>query len=81
MKKLKKDLISTGYALTTAAMIGRWAIHTAAVERGYDSAGGEYLLILITYIVAYKACEAFVNAMEDKMDEIKERRIRGGAWF
>jgi hypothetical protein len=41
------------YSLTITYFVGRWAIAAAYAERGYKAYGGEYLLILFTFLACY----------------------------
>ena len=42
------------YVLAVTYMAGKWAIHYAYLERGYDAIGGEYLFIPMVAWAAYK---------------------------
>lgn len=45
--------------------IGYWAAHAAYLERGYRAIGGEYCLILITYLAAWKSIHCLFEALEE----------------
>jgi hypothetical protein len=41
------------YSLAITYFVGKWAIAAAYAERGYKAYGGEYLLILFTFVAFY----------------------------
>lgn len=47
--RIVRELLEALYAIMVTFSIGRWAIHIAYLERGYESIGGEYCFILIAY--------------------------------
>ena len=51
MKKIYAFL----FAVAAAAGSAAWALPYARAERGYNSAGGEWILIIMVFIVTYKA--------------------------
>lgn len=53
------------YAFVIMLAIGKWAIHVAYLERGYEAIGGEYCLILMTYWAAWKTIHYLFGALED----------------
>lgn len=71
-------LIKVSYALIITCMIGRWGICMAYMQRGYKAVGGEYILIMITYLVAWKAMHYFMNTLEESKHERKDKKRRGG---
>ena len=75
-KEAVKQLLATGYAIPVTAMIGKWAFHTAYLERGYEAVGGEYLLIPMVFFIAYKAFEFFINTLEEEVYGSNEERGR-----
>lgn len=77
-RRIVRELLETVYALAITCAIGKWAIHAAYLERGYEAVGGEYCLILMTYWVAWKAISYFFDALEDLRYERfrKKRRSR-----
>ena len=75
-RKEIRELLAACYGLAVTYMVGRWAIHYAYLERGYDAVGGEYLLIPMVFLVAYKVFEIFINALEEEINGNKKRRGR-----
>lgn len=75
-RKIIRDLLCSGYALAVTVMIGKWAFHTAYLERGYESVGGEYLLIPMVFFIAYKAFEFFINTLEEEVYGSNKERGR-----
>ncbi len=71
-KTLKRDLIAVIWTLLVTYAIGKWAFHLAYIERGYEAAGGEYLLILAVYWGAWKA----INCLFDSLEELENERNR-----
>lgn len=65
MKSIKQQLITTGYALLVSGFIGKWAINYAYLERGYQAMGGEYIFIFITYLIAHKVMNNFINILKE----------------
>ena len=68
----KRDLISVLWTLMVTFSIGKCAIHFAYIERGYDAAGGEYLVIIIVCMAAWKT----INYFLDTLEELKHERHR-----
>lgn len=62
---IAKELMAVTYSLAVTFAIGRWAINLAYIERGYDAVGGEYCLILITYLVASYAIHYLFHTLDD----------------
>lgn len=62
--KTMRVLIAVLYTLAVTAAVGKWAIHYAYLERGYEAIGGEYCLILLVYLTAWKAINYLFNTME-----------------
>ena len=52
---MKRDLIAVIWSLLVTGGISKWAFHVAYLERGYKAVGGEYLVILVAYVAAWKA--------------------------
>lgn len=73
---LVRQLIETAYALAITIAVGKWAIHYAYLERGYESVGGEYLLILVAYWVAYKTIQILFDALEEEIHGRRHRKKR-----
>lgn len=57
--------IVVGYVLSVTYMAGKWAIHYAYLERGYDAVGGEYIFIPMVAWAAYKAINIFLDVLEE----------------
>lgn len=53
------------YALTITLLLGKWSIHMACVERGYEAVGGEYCLVYIVSWVSGTAINLFLDSLED----------------
>ena len=75
-KKIFNDVLASVYALVVAGMIGKWAVNMAFNERGYEAVGGEYFIILIVFVIAYKVFEIFINLLEAEFNGSKKRRCR-----
>ena len=65
-KSLLTQIIEIVYALIVTYAVGKWAIHFAYQERGYDAVGGEYLFILAAYWVAYKTIHYLFDVLEEE---------------
>lgn len=78
-RQINRDLVEAGYALAVTFAIGKWAIYYAYLERGYEAIGGEWLLILVAYLVAYMAIHYLFDVLEELGYERqrKKRRSRG----
>lgn len=63
--KAKKNLAAAAYALAVTFAVGRWASCMAFLERGYEAAGGEFLMMPVVCIAAWKAINYLFNTMED----------------
>lgn len=74
-KIIINELVKAGYALAVTVAIGRWAIYYAYLKRGYEAVGGEYILILVIYVLAYKAIHCLFNAFsEGEKNAAKKKR-------
>jgi ABC-type thiamin/hydroxymethylpyrimidine transport system permease subunit len=51
MKKIYAFL----FAMAAAAGSAAWALPYARIERGYNAIGGEWLLIIIVFVLMYNA--------------------------
>ena len=69
---MKRDLIAVIWSLLVTGAISKWAFHVAYLERGYKAVGGEYLVILVAYVAAWKA----INYLFDSFEEL-ENPFRG----
>jgi hypothetical protein len=45
-------------ATASAIIVASWAIPAGAAQRGYDAVGGEYLLILVAWVLGFWASGA-----------------------
>lgn len=41
------------FSYSVTFFVGKWAIEFAYQERGYEAVGGEYLLIIMTYMFSF----------------------------
>lgn len=64
-ENLKRNLVTVAYTLTVTAVVWRWAIHMAYLERGYEAIGGEYFLIPVACWIAWKAINYLFDTLED----------------
>lgn len=71
-KTLKRDLIAIIWTLLVTYAIEKWSFHLAYIERGYKAVGGEYLLVLMVYLGAWKA----INYLFDSLEELERERRR-----
>lgn len=59
MTKLRTNLFRAALSALPASIIaylvGLWAIPAAMAERGYHAIGGEWLLVVLTWIAVYYA--------------------------
>lgn len=69
---MKRDLIAVIWSLLVTGGISKWAFHVAYLERGYKAVGGEYLVILVAYVAAWKA----INYLFDSLEELESERNR-----
>lgn len=69
---MKRDLIAVIWSLLVTGAISKWAFHVAYLERGYKAVGGEYLVILVAYVAAWKA----INYLFDSLEELESERNR-----
>ena len=72
-KYIVRQLVETGYAVGATYAIGRWGIAYAYMERGYEAVGGEYALILGTYLVAHTVISYLFKALEEQRDAKREK--------
>ena len=77
-QKLARELAEAAYAIAVTFSIGCWAIHAAYLERGYRAIGGEYCLILITYLAAWKSIHCLFEALEELDYERHCKKRRSG---
>lgn len=63
--RVVRELAEVIYALVIMLAIGKWAIHMAYLERGYEAIGGEYCLMITAYWVAWKTIHYLFDALED----------------
>lgn len=82
MKKRKgpglvRGLAELGLTLAVTYTVGKWAFHAAYLERGYEAAGGEYLLVLLVCVAAYKVIHYIFDVLEAERREYKRSKERG----
>lgn len=65
------------YALSIAFLLGKWGIHMACVERGYEAVGGEYCLVYVVGWAAGAAIDHFFDSLEEFKYERACRKERG----
>lgn len=53
------------YALVITFLLGKWSLHMAYLERGYETVGGEYCLVYIVGLASGMAIEHFFESLED----------------
>lgn len=82
-RKIIRNLVAVVYTLAVTFAAGKWSIHAAYLERGYEAVGGEYCLILIAYWVAWKAINYLFDTLEDLEHgrSRKKRRSGGTSWM
>ena len=71
---MKRDLIAVIWSLLVTGAISKWAFHVAYLERGYKAVGGEYLVILVAYVAAWKAINYLFDSLEELESERNSRR-------
>lgn len=71
-----RAVVENLYAIEVAFSIGKWAVHMAYLERGYEAVGGEYFLIIMAYWVAWKIIHYLFDALEELNCE-RNREKRG----
>ena len=59
IEKLEVTVISMFFSFSVAYFVSLWATASAYAERGYRACGGEYLLIAVAFITAYRAISQF----------------------
>lgn len=64
-QKLARELAEAAYSLGITFSIGCWGVHAAYLERGYRAIGGEYCLIFVTYLGAWKSIHCLFEALEE----------------
>jgi len=78
-KEIRRALIATVYTISVMAAIGKWAIWSAYVERGYKAVGGEYLLIFMAGMAAWSAINYYFDSLEELEHERNRKKRRSGA--
>ena len=64
-RRIARAVATAAYVLFVTYFMGKCAIYSAYLERGYMAYGGEYLLILVMAWVAYKVISNFFDALEE----------------
>lgn len=59
IEKLEVTVISLFFSFSVAYFVSLWAVASAYAERGYRACGGEYLLVAVAFITAYRAISQF----------------------
>lgn len=72
-----RSLAELGLTLAVTYTVGKWAVHAAYLERGYEAMGGEYLLILLASMAAYKVIHYIFDTLEAERREYKRSKERG----
>lgn len=82
-RKAVRNLIAVVYALGVTIAVGRWSVHVAHLKRGYEAIGGEYCLILMVYLGAWKAINYLFDTLEELEHErsSKKKRSGGTSWM
>lgn len=71
--------IKAFFSYSVAYFVSLWAMDAAYAERGYEAYGGEYILILWSFMLAYKALSLFFGNFRRKKDgEKRSGRSDGG---
>lgn len=65
-KKVARLMSETGCILAVTYAIGKWAFHSAYLERGCKAVGGEYFLVAVACWAACKAIHCLLDAWEEK---------------
>ena len=76
-RKFIRDVAAFAYTLAVTLSAGKWVICMAYLERGYEAAGGEYVLIPVIYWMEWKIINSFFDALEDLKYEQKCKKERG----
>lgn len=76
-RKFLRDVAASVYTLAVTLSAGKWVIRMAYLERGYEAAGGEYLLVPIVCWVEWKIINCFFDALEDLEYEQRGKKRRG----
>lgn len=67
-----RNVVAAAYTLAVTYAVGKWGIYMAYLERGYESIGGEYCLILMVCWLAWKA----INYLFDTLEDMEHERNR-----
>lgn len=72
-------VIKIFFSYSVAYFVSLWAIKAAYEQRGYEAYGGEYILILAAFVIAYETLSLFFkNFRRKKHGETRNRRT---AWI
>lgn len=58
-EKVMVVFLSLFYSFASSYFVGKWAIACAYAKRGYKAYGGEYLLIMLTFVLSYRFVRKF----------------------
>lgn len=53
IEKIVIDSLAMAYSIFITYITGQWMIRSATKWRGYDAVGGEYILIIVTFIGSF----------------------------
>lgn len=76
-RHLSRRMAEVAYVLAVTFSIGRWAVQTAYLERGYWAIGGEYIFIPMVAWVAGKVINLFFDALEENDRESRGNKETG----
>lgn len=77
-RRIVTNLAAATYTLAVTSAVGRWAVHAAYLERGYEAAGGEYSLVLMVCWIAWKVINYLFDTLEDLEYEQNCKKRRSG---
>lgn len=77
-RKIIRSLMAVTYTLAVTFFAGKWSIHAAYLERGYEAVGGEYCLMYMVCWAAWKAINYLFDTLEDLEYEQNCKKRRSG---
>ncbi len=69
LKRAGRLLIEGWCAVSVTCLLGRWLIHCAYLERGYQAAGSEYLLILMAFWGSCRLMHYIMEFLNENTDQ------------
>lgn len=69
IKEIAIASAQVAYGLLVMALIGKWGIESAYMERGYEAMGGEMFLFPISFWIAFNAAKLFTDSLEEAFNE------------